>query len=207
MQYPCTVCEKPVQRNQRAIICAIAVVSGHTLVVAVWERLNTCCLLLMSCEWFCPSCVQSKLQIASIATSPMLLQPKIDEVSSTLSDTELSCVSKRILQHSGSHSDDHARKRSFKKKREGTMKDIKQGYWQVENRNIMKTQNPKSQLHVYGQKPNTNLTWKAKSWLHLHGQKPNTNLNRKAKCRLHVYHMPKTLWYLQKNGEELGYEC
>ena len=44
----------------------------------------------------------------------MLLQSKIDEVSSTLSNTELSGVSNTSLQHSGSHSEDGAKKQSAK---------------------------------------------------------------------------------------------
>ena len=42
VQYPCTVCEKHVKGTSVAL-CVMAVVNGHMLVVAVWERLNTCC--------------------------------------------------------------------------------------------------------------------------------------------------------------------
>ena len=72
-----------------------------------------------NCEWFCPSCVQSKyltssLSLMGINTSSMLLHSKLDEVSSTLNDTELSGVSKTSLQYSGSHSEDGAKKQSAK---------------------------------------------------------------------------------------------
>ena len=75
-----------------------------------------------SCEWFCPSCVPSKLPAASLSlldinNSSMLLQSKIEEVSSTLSNTELSGVSNTSLQHSGSHSEDCAKKRSAKNRK------------------------------------------------------------------------------------------
>ena len=33
-------------RENNVALCAMAVVSGHTLIVVVWKRLNTCCLLL-----------------------------------------------------------------------------------------------------------------------------------------------------------------
>ena len=117
VQYPCTVCEKPVKRNQSGIMCDGCSQWTHARCGGVGEAEYLLLTAYDSCEWLCPSCVQSKLPIASINTSPMFLQPKIYEVSSTLSDTELSCVSKGILQHSGSHSDDHARKRSFKNRK------------------------------------------------------------------------------------------
>ena len=114
---------------------------------------HTCCggveeaeyLLLtthQSSEWLCPSCAQSKLSIANLSlldinTLPMLLQSKIDEVSSTPSNTEFPGVSKTSFQHSESHSEDRAKKRSAKN-RKYYERHIKQGYWQIENRNMMK---------------------------------------------------------------------
>ena len=136
VQYTCTVCEKPVKRNQRGIMCNGCSQWTHTRCGGVKEAEYLLLTAHQSSEWLCPSCVQSKLSIASLSllginTSPMLLQPKIDE-----SDTEFSGVNKTNLQHSESHSEDRAKKRRTKK--ESIMKGIKQGYWQIENINIVK---------------------------------------------------------------------
>ena len=37
---------KNLLRGTSVVLCVMAVVSGHTLVVVVWMRLNTCCLVL-----------------------------------------------------------------------------------------------------------------------------------------------------------------
>ena len=102
VQYPCTVCEKPVKRNQRGIMCDGCSQWTHTRCGGVEEAEYLLLTAQESCEWFCPSCVQSKLPIASLSLlgiNTMLLQSEIDEVSCTLSDTELPGVSKTSLQH------------------------------------------------------------------------------------------------------------
>ena len=119
VQYPCTVCEKPVKRNQRGIMCDGCSKWTHARCGGMEEAEYLLLTAQESCEWFCPSCVQSKLPTASLSllginNSSMLLQSKIDEVSSTLNDTELPGVSNTSLQHSGSHSEDGAKKRSAK---------------------------------------------------------------------------------------------
>ena len=52
--------------------------------------------------------VIASLSLLGNNTSPMSLPPKIDEVSSTLSDTEFPGVSKTSLQQAESHSEDRA---------------------------------------------------------------------------------------------------
>ena len=99
VQYPCTVCEKPVKRNQRGIMYDGCSQWTHAHCGGVEEAEYLLLTAEQSSEWLCPSCVQSKLSIASLSllginTSLMLLQPKIDE-----SDTEFSGVSKTNLQH------------------------------------------------------------------------------------------------------------
>ena len=82
-------------RATNIAFCVMAVISGYTLVVVVYIDEAEYLLLAthQSSEWLYPSCVQSKLSIASLSllsiyTSPMLLQPKIVEGSSTPSDAE-----------------------------------------------------------------------------------------------------------------------
>ena len=116
VQYPYTVCEKPVKRNQRGIMCDGCSQWTHAH-CGVEEAEYLLLTAHQSSEWLCPSCVQSKLSIASLSllginTSPILLQPKIDE-----SDTEFPAVSKKNLQHSGLHSEDHAKKQSAKNRK------------------------------------------------------------------------------------------
>ena len=94
----------------------------HARCGGVEEAENLLLTTHQSSEWLCPSCVQSKLSITSLSllgnsTSPMLLQPKINEVSSTPSDTEFPGVNKTSLQHSKLHSEDCAKKRSAKNRK------------------------------------------------------------------------------------------
>ena len=119
VQYPCTVCKKPVKRNQRGIMCDGCSQWTHARCGGVEVAEYLLLTAQESCEWFCPSCVRSKLSIASLSllginNSSILLHSKVDEVSSALNDTELSGVDKTSLQHSESHSEDGAKKRSAK---------------------------------------------------------------------------------------------
>ena len=45
VQYP-VLYAKNILRGTNMALCVMAVVIGHTLIVAVWERLNICCLPL-----------------------------------------------------------------------------------------------------------------------------------------------------------------
>ena len=117
VQYPCTVCEKPVKRNQRGIMCDSCSQWTHARCGGVEEAEYVLLTAHQSSEWLCPSCVQSKLSISSLSlldntTSLMLLQPKIDD-----SDTEVPGVNKTNLQNSESHSEDRAKKRSAKNRK------------------------------------------------------------------------------------------
>ena len=117
VQYPCTVCEKPVKRNQRGIMCDSCSQWTHARCGGVEEAEYVLLTAHQSSEWLCPSCVQSKLSISSLSlldntTSLMLLQPKIDD-----SDTEVPGVNKTNLQNSESHSEDRAKKLSAKNRK------------------------------------------------------------------------------------------
>ena len=119
VQYPCTVCEKPVKGSQRGIMCDGCSQWTHARCGGVEEAEYLLLTAQESCEWFCPSCVQSKLPTASLSllginTSSMLLESKID---STLSDTKFPGVSNTSLQHSGSCGEDGAKKRSAKNRK------------------------------------------------------------------------------------------
>ena len=85
--------------------CAMAVVSGHMLVVEEAEYL----LLTAqdSCKWFCPLCIRTKNSSSSLLDMNTLLQPQIHEVSTP-------GASETTLQHS--HSENCAKKRSAKHK-------------------------------------------------------------------------------------------
>ena len=107
VQYLCTVCEKPVKRNQRGIMCDGCSQWTHAHCGGVGEAEYLLLTAQESCEWFCPLCVQSKLPIASLSlsginTSSISLQ-QLDEVDITLSGSKLLGVSETSLQHSGSH--------------------------------------------------------------------------------------------------------
>ena len=85
-QYPFTVCEMPVKRKQCGIMCNGCCQWTHAHCGGVEEAEYLLLTAQESCEWFRPSCVQSKLPTASlnlmgINTSSILLQSKIDEVS------------------------------------------------------------------------------------------------------------------------------
>ena len=67
VQYPCIVCEKPVKRNQRGIICDSCSQWTHTHCGGVEEAEYLLLTARQSSEWLCPSCVQSKLSIGSLS--------------------------------------------------------------------------------------------------------------------------------------------
>ena len=62
VQYPCTVCEKPVKRNQRGIMCDSCSQWTHARCGGVEEAEYVLLTAHQSSEWLCPSCVQSKLR-------------------------------------------------------------------------------------------------------------------------------------------------
>ena len=100
-------------------LCAMAVVSGHMLVVVVWKRLNTCCLLLRKVVNGSVHSARNQLSISSLSISGinnslMSLQPIIDEPNTIQTDAKHPDVSETSLHHSGSHSEDRAKKRSTK---------------------------------------------------------------------------------------------
>ena len=120
-------------------LCVMAVVSGHMLVVAVWKRLNTCCLLLRRVvNGFCLLCTQSvaRLILLGINNSLISLQPIIDDANTIQTDAKHPDVSETGLQHSGSHSKTMQRSRVLKI--EITMKDIKQEFYQKESSDTRK---------------------------------------------------------------------
>ena len=116
VQYPCTVCEKPVKGNQRGIMCDGCSQWTHARCGGVGEAEYLLLNAQESCEWFCPLCIRSKLPISSLSLLDMntLLQPQIHEVSTTLTDAKHPGVSETSLQHS--HSENCAKKRSAKDK-------------------------------------------------------------------------------------------
>ena len=119
VQYPCTVCEKPVKRNQRGIMCDSCSQWTHARCGDVGEAEYLLLTTQESTEWFCPLCIQSKLSISNLSlldmnTSSMLLQPQIDVVTTTLTDTKHPGVSKTGFQHSDS--ENRAKNRSDKDK-------------------------------------------------------------------------------------------
>ena len=116
VQYPCTVCEKPVKRNQRGILCDGCSQWTHARCGGVEEAEYLLLNSQESCEWFCPLCTQStaSLSISGINNSLMSLQPIIDEANTIQTDTKHPDVSETSLHHSGSHTEDRAEKRSTK---------------------------------------------------------------------------------------------
>ena len=71
VQYPCTVCEKPVKRNQRGILCDGCSQWTHARCGGVEEAEYLLLTAQESCEWFCPLCTQStaSLSISGINNS------------------------------------------------------------------------------------------------------------------------------------------
>ena len=116
VQYPCTVCEKPVKRNQRGILCDGCSQWTHARCGGVEEAEYLLLTAQESCEWFCPLCTQStaSLSISGINNSLTSLQPIIDVVNTIQTDAKHPDVSETSLHHSGSHSEDRAKKRSTK---------------------------------------------------------------------------------------------
>ena len=60
-QYPCTVCLKPVKRNQRGIACDGCDKWTHAQCGNVGEAEYQLLTSQEGCEWFCPLCKQSEL--------------------------------------------------------------------------------------------------------------------------------------------------
>ena len=116
VQYPCTVCEKPVKRNQRGILCDGCSQWTHARCGGVEEAEYLLLTAQESCEWFCPRCTQStaSLSISGITNSLTSLQPIIDEANTIQTDAKHPDVSETSLHHSESHSEDRAKKRSTK---------------------------------------------------------------------------------------------
>ena len=116
VQYPCTVCEKPVKRNQRGILCNGCSQWTHARCGGVEEAEYLLLTSQENCEWFCPLCTQStaSLSISGINNSLTSLQPIIDEADTIQTDAKHPDVSETSLHHSGSHSEDCAKKRSTK---------------------------------------------------------------------------------------------
>ena len=75
VQYPCTVCEKPVKRNQRGILCDGCSQWTHARCGGVQEAEYLLLTAQESCEWFCPLCTQStaSLSISDVNNSLMSL--------------------------------------------------------------------------------------------------------------------------------------
>ena len=195
VQYPCTVCEKLVKRNQRGILCDGCSQWTHARCGGVEEAEYLLLTAQESCEWFCPSCVPSKLPAASLSlldinNSSMLLQSKIEEVSSTLSNTELSGVSNTSLHHSGAHSEDCAKKRSAKNRK----------YYETHKARILANRKQKYKENAEVEKAASRLRYDAnpepQKTAARHGLKQNIVLTLNHKRWLHVYHlrpdMPKT---------------
>ena len=100
-------------------LCVMAVVSGHACCGGVGEAEYLLLTAQESTEWFCPLCIQSNLSISNLSlldmnTSSMLLQPQIDEVTTTLTDTKHPGVSKTGFQHA--HNENRAKNWSAKDK-------------------------------------------------------------------------------------------
>ena len=119
VQYPCTVCEKPVKRNQCGIMCDSCSQWTHARCGDVGEAEYLLLTTQESTEWFCPLCIHSKLSISNLSlldmnTSSMLLQPQIDVVTTTLTDTKHPGVSNTGFQHLDS--ENRAKNRSDKDK-------------------------------------------------------------------------------------------
>ena len=119
VQYPCTVCEKPVKRNQHGIMCDGCSQWTHARCGGVGEAEYLLLTAQESTEWFCPLFIQSNLSISNLSisdmnTSSMLLQPQIDEVTTTLTDTKHPGVSKTGFQYA--HNENRAKNRSAKDK-------------------------------------------------------------------------------------------
>ena len=81
-KYPCTVCSKPVKRNQEGIACDRCNKWTHACCGGVGEMEYLILTAQEGCEWFCPLCIQSNHQFASLSTfdlntsSTMSMPPK-----------------------------------------------------------------------------------------------------------------------------------
>ena len=103
--------------NQRGIMCDGCSQWTHACCGGVGEPEYLLLTAEQSSKCFCPLCIQPKLSISNLIlldmnTSSMLLQPQMDEVTTTLTDTKHSGVSKTGFQHSGS--ENRAKNRSGK---------------------------------------------------------------------------------------------
>ena len=120
VQYPCTVCEKPVKGNQREIMCDGCSQWTHACCGSVGEGEYLLLTADKKSQWFCPLCTQSvatcSLNLSGINNSFVSLQPKIVEVNTIQTNAKHPGVSETSLQHSGSHSEDRAKKLSAKNK-------------------------------------------------------------------------------------------
>ena len=83
VQYPCTVCEKPVKQNQRGIACDHCNQWTHAHCGGIGEAEYRLLTTQEDCQWFCPTCIWSKLSIASFSLSDLA---KTIEVSTSLTN-------------------------------------------------------------------------------------------------------------------------
>ena len=118
VQYPCTVCQKPVKGDQRGIMCDGCSQWTHAQCGSVGEAEYLLLTADEKSQWFCPLCTQSvaSLNLSGINNSFVSLQPKIVEVNTIQTNAKHPGVSETSLQNSGSHSEDRTKKRSAKNK-------------------------------------------------------------------------------------------
>ena len=64
IQYLCTVCKKPLKQNQRGIACDQCNQWTHAHCGAIGEAEYRLLTTQEDCQWFCPTCIRSKLSIA-----------------------------------------------------------------------------------------------------------------------------------------------
>ena len=66
VQYPCTVCEKPVKGNQRGIMCDGCSQWTHARCGSVGESEYLLLTAEQSIKWLCPLCIRSKIPISGL---------------------------------------------------------------------------------------------------------------------------------------------
>ena len=119
VQYPCTVCEKPVKGNQCGILCDGCSQWTHARCGSVGEGEYLLLTADKKSQWFYPLCTQlvatCSLNLSGINLFASL-QPKIVKVNTIQTNAKHPGVSETSLQHSGSHSENRAKKRSARNK-------------------------------------------------------------------------------------------
>ena len=99
-QYPCTVCAKPVRRNQRGIACDRCDKWTHARCGDVGEAEYSLLATHESHQWLCPVCIRLELpftnsSLAETNTSGVRLEDGCDEEVSPILD----CKSSAIICH------------------------------------------------------------------------------------------------------------